>query len=199
MSIANVQVKIADTMSVPASTLALVNNGASNAYVGEEIVGVVDAADLGGGSYRIGPTLVRGMRGSPVSAHAAGETFAAAPSVGATTKVEVDPQYVGQRVWVRVLSPGQDLDDSAELSCVIASPTSPYVTHLPIQTSETPAGAVDGVNAGFALSRAPIPGSQTVYVNGAAQPGSAYALAGATVTFATPPAAGSALFVAYSY
>lgn len=199
MSAADLKVKIADTMSVPASTLALVNNGAQNALVGEEIVGVVDASDLGGGSYRIGPTLVRGMRGSPVSAHPAGETFAAAPSVDATTKVEVDPQYVGRTVYVRVLSPGQDLDDSPELSCAIAQPRSPYVTHLPTQTSETPAGAVDGANAAFTLSHAPIAGSQTVYENGAAQPSSAYALGGSTLTFATPPPAGATLLVAYSY
>ncbi len=200
MSTAELQVKIASTMAVPASTLTLVNNGAQNALIGEEIVGVVDATDLGNGAYQIGPNLVRGMRGSPAVAHPAGETFAAAPSVDQTTKVEVDPQYIGRTVYVRVLSPGQDLDDSPELSCVVADPTSPYVTKLPQWANgETPVGAVDGVNVTFTLAHAPIPGSLTLFVSGAPESTTDVTTSGTTVTFATPPPVDSTLSAQYQY
>lgn len=196
---AQLRVAVASTMAVPPSTLALANNGSQNAFVGDEVVGIVGASDLGSGVYRIGPGLVRGMRSSPVSAHAAGQPFASSLTVAATTKVQVDTQYIGQTVYVRALSPGQDLDDSAEQLCVIAQPNSPYVTHLPTQTSDTPSGAVNGTNAVFTLPHTPIAGSATVFVNGAAQASSTYTLTGTTLTFAVAPASGATILVSYSY
>ena len=197
MSTTNLQVAVADTMAVPASTLALVTNGAQNAIVGNEIVGVVDATDQGGGSYAIGPTLVRGMRGSPQTGHVAGEPFAAAPSVASTTKVQVPKEWIGRTVYVRVLSPGQDLDDSPEIAVLIAAPTPPYVSHLPVWTADSFSG--DGSTKAFALAQTPVSGSLTVTVAGSTLDPSAYSISGTALTLATAPASGAAISARYQY
>ncbi len=199
MATANLQVAIADTMAVPPSTAALVNNGAQNAFVGAEIVGVIDATALGSGAYEIGPNLVRQMRGSPGTGHAAGEPFAAAPTVDSTTKVKVGDQYIGQTVYVRVVSPGQDIDDAIEIACVISAPKSPYVTSLPQWADEVPSGTVDGTNTTFALSHAPIPASLSLFVSGAPEDSAGFTISGATLTFVSAPPSGAALSTKYQY
>ena len=56
---------------------------------------------------------------------------------------------------------------------------------------ETPAGAVDGVNAGYALTAAPVAGTLQVYLNGQLQePTDDYTLAGTTVTMVGAPLVG---------
>lgn len=65
---------------------------------------------------------------------------------------------------------------------------------------ETPAGALDGVNATFTLSAVPATGTEEVYLNGLlleSGAGNDYTIVGAIVTLASPPGAADRLKVSY--
>jgi hypothetical protein len=68
---------------------------------------------------------------------------------------------------------------------------------------ETPAGAIDGLNAVFTLARAPNPApSLQLFLSGIVKmqrTGHDYTLSGSTITFAVPPPAGSNLLAWYRY
>lgn len=99
---------------------------------------------------------------------------------------------------------------------VLSNPSSVYLSQaavaaLILQTTqsiyeEIPAGAVDGVNQTFTLSRIPVVGSDLVFLDGVKQlrvaaPGTAgtesYSINGATITHYLPPQVGSVLSVNY--
>jgi hypothetical protein len=60
---------------------------------------------------------------------------------------------------------------------------------------EAPAGAVDGVNAVFTLSRAPLPGSLSIYINGLFN--TTHSIIAETVTFTAPPPDGAVVWAVY--
>lgn len=63
---------------------------------------------------------------------------------------------------------------------------------------ETPAGAVDGVNAEFTLANTPATGTAQVYLNGLLQePTDDYTLAGTTITFVEAPQTGDKVRAIY--
>jgi|GEM_PF-3645616 len=264
-----------------------VQNGAQWGLIGQEWVGIVSVG-APGSPQQIGPGLIRGLRGSPTTGHAIGEQFAAC-SLGSLIKIQVDPSYIGQTVYVQVLTPGQQLGDSVVKSVLIQGPTSMtpvnpsavsagavsysgldetvvFSAILPavppagqaynwqsstdggstwsgsvvgglsfvspvfsagtmkvrvqaalsdgivgawVESSsvtysrpsqhvqETPAGVVDGSNAVFTLSYAPVAGTLQMYVNGLLATN--YTFVGETITFSAAPLSGASLFATYSY
>lgn len=121
--------------------LGAVNNGYQWALCGDEIIGVVNAGVTSIDLQELGPGLVRGLRGSPTNTHTVGEQFTMAYRVDQTQKFPVDAQYEGQTVYVQCLSPGQEIGDAIERSCVIGTPTSPWVNNpAPIDPASVTAG-----------------------------------------------------------
>jgi hypothetical protein len=117
---------------IAGGSTAEINNGLLWALVGEEIVGIKDPGTMVvPGQQALGSIILRGIRGSITSGHTANEFFAISNKVSEMVKVQVDDQYIGQTVYVQVLSQGQVIDDAPEKSCTIAGPTPPYVTNLP--------------------------------------------------------------------
>jgi hypothetical protein len=63
---------------------------------------------------------------------------------------------------------------------------------------EQPMGAIDGINAVFVLSHVPMLVSLLVFRNGLLmQRGTDFTISGATITFTTPPVAGSTILATY--
>jgi len=112
-----------------------VQNGAQWALIGQEWVGIVHVG-APGSPQEIGPGLIRGLRESISTGHALGEQFAACP-LSSLIKIRVDPGYIGQTVYVQVLTAGQQLGDSVVKSVVIQGPTS----LTPVNPSAVSAGA----------------------------------------------------------
>lgn len=74
------------------------------------------------------------------------------------------------------------------------------VQHADFVVRETPAGAVNGSNDTFTLANTPIAGSEEVYLNGLQQEpggGNDYTIAGAVITYITPPISGDKIRVSY--
>ncbi len=67
-----------------------------------------------------------------------------------------------------------------------------------IVTRETPTGAVDGMNAAFVLAHTPITGTECVFKQKLLQTAvTDYTIAGATITFVTPPSISDVIVVNY--
>lgn len=92
-------------------------------------------------------------------------------------------------------------DDLSGVGQPIQNFQPPAAPQFAFADNETPAGAIDGVNAAFTLAHAPNPaGSLELELNGLTQTqGDDYTLAGAAITFATPPEAGAKMRAWYRY
>lgn len=72
-------------------------------------------------------------------------------------------------------------------------------TSTAVVFSESPAGATNGVNTVFTAANVPS-GNLEVYRNGQLQtPGTQYSVAGANITFASPPLTGNIILISYSF
>jgi hypothetical protein len=75
-----------------------------------------------------------------------------------------------------------------------------YVAAANFITRETPSGTVNGSNTAFTLANTPVPGSETVMLNGLVQEpgaGNDYTISGAAITYLTAPLATDKLRVSY--
>lgn len=195
----NVKLAIDASMALGTNTQAAVTNGNSVGLLGSEILGVVVASQVSGPTWELGPGLIRGMRGSAFTGHAANETFAMALNLSSTTKAQVDSSLIGSTVYVQCLSPNQVIGDSTELSVVIAAPVKPYAPPSTAIT-ETPVGTINGTNTAFTLSHTPITGTLHLYKNGSLLiPGTDYTQTGTAITMAVAPSLGATLYASYSY
>lgn len=100
------------TVHVPSGEListdeADVREGANYALLGDEIIAFQDAILIATDTYTLS-NLLRGRRGTAVSGHAVGDRFMMLDSVQFGT---VDSSRIGQDLWYRPMSSGQDLSD----------------------------------------------------------------------------------------
>ena len=74
----------------------------------------------------------------------------------------------------------------------------PDVPKFPVIVQEIPAGAVDGTNASFTLSKTPLNASSTIVIlDGPVEQLGNWSLAGNVITFVTPPSPGQGPYVWY--
>jgi len=66
-----------------------------------------------------------------------------------------------------------------------------------LSASELAGGTANGTNKAFTTAHKPIAGTVEVFVNGALQAPSAYAISGNTITFVTAPASAAVVLVTY--
>lgn len=142
-----------------------VQNGLQWALIGDEWVGIVHTGSPGP-TQGIGPNLLRGLRHSPAAGHSVGEQFAVGNLPGTSTanalvKVKVDATYIGQTVYVRVIPPDSDIDNTLSATCVIASPSAITPPTVSSVTAGVPtySGAGESVSFTANLATSPTTGS----------------------------------------
>ena len=94
---------------------------------------------------------------------------------------------------------GLKLADLAEKSILMGN-ASGIATASKFVTRESPTGAINGINASFALAHTPIAGTEQVFYNGQLlEPGASndYTISAGTITMASAPVSGDAIRVNY--
>jgi len=143
------------------TTQHAVQNGTQWGLIGQEWVGIVSVG-APGSPQQIGPGLVRGLRQSPYTGHAIGEQFAVC-SLGSLIKIQIDPSYIGQTVYVQVLTPGQQLGDSVVKSVLIQGPTSLTPVNPTAVSAGTPSYSGTNETVAFSATLASVPPSGQAY------------------------------------
>jgi hypothetical protein len=118
-----VDVVVHPPQTVYSGTRLLVESGGNWAYLGDELIGVVDVESLGSNSYRLA-NMHRGLRGSAVSGHVIGERFV--QITAAVRRVVMPYTLVGQSIAVRVVTDDQSIADVTSQWVTILNPANPY-------------------------------------------------------------------------